>query len=319
MRKSRFSIFALQQRMSRPGSTAVFAVFLVGYLLYLCILLGINTREGWYSSFQWSRTGQQYDKSFQSYEQEVTYSHTYAYTFAYFFKGDDYINAGNVPFLDTTPYLIPSELVFPISLVSMVFALTLARFKVRKGGATLRRLSLPGRSIYIMQWLSDLVHTLCVWLLHLAVIFLFYTAYMRFAPAELTYPQNLYMLFASERYLYMLFPVLNPISLARMLPLVVAVSLLPSLISSAFESIYDSVADSHLPSLGSSVFESIFGVDSNMGALVLVGVSVGVTCWGYFSSDRTWSPVICLFAMAVVVSTNFYRIRKLRKGEKFNG
>ena len=47
MKKSKFSIFAQQQQLGRPGTTVFFAVFALGYLLYLCVLLGINAQKGW--------------------------------------------------------------------------------------------------------------------------------------------------------------------------------------------------------------------------------------------------------------------------------
>jgi len=257
--KGKFSIFALQQQLGRPGTTVVFAVFLLGYLLYLCVMLGIIAQKGW-----------------ASLRSQITYG-SEIYTFEYFFKSYDYSNYDFIPYPDsTTPYLIRSEPVFLVSLVSMVFALTLAHFKARTGGATIDRLSFSRRKVCVVQWLSDLASTLCVWLSHLVVIFLFYAVFTLFAPAGLKYPQNLYMLFASERYLYMLFPVLNPISLIRMLSLALAVSFLPSLISTAFEE--------HVSAYRIAL------------ALLYGGISVGTLYWGYSSSDQIWSLIACLIA-----------------------
>jgi len=120
------------------------------------------------------------------------------------------------------------------------------------------------------------------------VIFLFYVIYNHFAPVGLTYPQNFYSLFASERYLYMLFPVLNPVSLVRMFSLVLAVSFLPSLIS--------------------SVFEEVFDGESKAGALLLVGIHIGLICWGYYASSHVMSIIACLIALVAGIINYVYNI-----------
>ena len=158
----------------------------------------------------------------------------------------------------------------------------------------MKRLPVLGRSVKVMQWLSDFIYTLCIWLSHLVVIFLFYMIYNHFAPVELTYPQNFYSLFASERYLYMLFPVLNPLSLFRMLSLVLAVSFLPSLISSAFERIWDG--------------------ESKAKAFLLAAIHIGLICWGYFASSHLMSMIACLVALTAGIIIIFITWLSCRKG-----
>ena len=268
MRKSKLSIFSLQQRLSRPGTTVVICIFSLGYLLYLFSLLAINMQKGWYSIQ----------------ESPLIRSTIYAvpdetYTFEYFFRSYDNYFTG-FPNNSTTPFLVRSEIIFLGSLIAIVLALTLAHIKARKSGGTINRLSLPIRSIRIMQWLSDCVYTLLIWLLHLVVIFLFYIVYVHSAPVELTYPQNLYTLFIHERYLYLIFPVLNPVSIIRMSSLVLAVSFLPSVISMVVDDILD-------------------GQGFSLGMLFQPGVLAGLICWGFFSSNHIWSTVACAAAMIV--------------------
>ena len=124
MRKSKFSIFALHQRLSRPATTVVFAVFVVGYLLYLCTLLTINAQKGWYTKqtpVEWG------DHSFNE-----------IYTFEYYFKSYKSSDYGHYDGIEayvtdsTTPYLIRSEPVFLVSLLGIVLALSLAHIKTKK-------------------------------------------------------------------------------------------------------------------------------------------------------------------------------------------
>lgn len=270
--KSKLSIFALQQRLSRPGATSVLAVFTPGYLLYLVTLLVINMQKGWFA-MQTPHGGANGWSTFNE-----------IYTFEYYFKSYDYSlysdNGAQALTDSTTLFLVRSEIVFLVSLVALVLALTMAHVKMNRGGDTIKRLPILSRSVKITQWLSDLVYTLFIWFAHLFVIFLFYMIYMHFAPAELAYPQNLYSLFAGERYLYMLFPVLNPISFVRMILLITAISFLPTLISSVIDGFY-------------------------VGNLFILILLVGLICWGYFASDHIGSIVIC--GIAMVASILFYR------------
>lgn len=265
--KSKLSIFALQQRLSRPGATSVLAVFTPGYLLYLVTLLVINMQKGWFA-MQTPHGGANGWSTFNE-----------IYTFEYYFKSYDYSlysdNGAQALTDSTTPFLVRSEIVFLVSLVALVLALTMAHVKMNRGGDTIKRLPILSRSVKITQWLSDLVYTLFIWFAHLFVIFLFYMIYMHFAPAELAYPQNLYSLFAGERYLYMLFPVLNPISFVRMISLVTAISFLPSIISHIIDNLED---------LGK-------------GELFIPILLVGLICWAYFQSGHVWSIVACLIAV----------------------
>ena len=45
--KNKLSIFALQQRSSRPAATVVLIIFSLVYIIYLIILLVINMQKGW--------------------------------------------------------------------------------------------------------------------------------------------------------------------------------------------------------------------------------------------------------------------------------
>jgi len=265
MKSSKLSIYTLQQKLSRPGTTVVFAIFVLGYVIYLTVLLGINMHKGWFAAQRLPGGEHYFDE---------------VYTFDYYFKSYDYSNYRRndvQPLSDsTTPFLVRSEVVFIASLFAMVVPLTLARQKAVKGDDTIKRIPLSDKSVYFMQWLSDFANTLCIWLLHLTVIFVFYILYICLAPSELTYPQNLYALFASERYLYMLFPVLNPVSLARMLPLVMAVSFLPSVISSFFEN-------------------SLLDLDLKK-TIPRVLLLAGLICWGCFDTGHVRSIVACAIA-----------------------
>jgi hypothetical protein len=285
MKKSKFSIFALHQRLSRPATTVVFTIFVLGYLLYLCTLLTINAQKDWYTEqapVEWD--------GISFYE---------IYTFEYYFKGIDYtivsVNDTKTYVTNsTTPYLIHSEPVFLVSLLGIVLALSLAHIKTEKN-ETMKRLPVLDRTAKVMQWSSDFIYTLCIWLSHLIVIFLFYMIYNHFAPVELTYPQNLYLFFATVRYLYMLFPVLNPISLVRMFSLVFAVSFLPSFISLAFGNILDR--------------------KSKVRTLLSVGIKIGLICWGYFASTHVMSIIACLIALAAGVFNFVNYISMLPEGE----
>jgi len=230
---SRLSVFALQQRLSRPLTTVVLSVFTAGYLIYLTILLVINMQKGWFTVM----------------EQPELLSLTEIYDFQYYFSSYDYssfsrffttnyqtgmhIEYDSKIFLanSTTPFLIRSEIIFWCSVVSMVFALIPAHTKMNKGGETIRRLPVFRSTTIVMQWLSDFVYILSIWFSHLVVIFLFYLLYASLAPAQLISVQNLYSLFTGEYYLYMFFQVVNPVSIIRMVSLVLAISFLPSLVS----------------------------------------------------------------------------------------
>lgn len=72
--KSKLSIYALQQKLSRPGATVVLTVFTLGYFLYLTALLVINMQKGWYVT----------------HEQQGWNSFNEIYTFEYYFKSYDY-------------------------------------------------------------------------------------------------------------------------------------------------------------------------------------------------------------------------------------
>ena len=266
MKSSKLSIFGLQKKLSRPGTTVVFSVFVLAYFVYLTVLLGINMHKGWFATHKMQGG-------------ELCINEVY--TFEYYFRGSEnsrrHLHSVDPLSGSTTPFLVRSETVFITSLFAMVIPLTLARQKARKSGDTLRRLSLSNKSIFVMQWLSDFANTLCLWLSHLTVIFAFYIVYICLAPIELTYPQNLYALFAGERYLYMLFPVLNPVSLARMLPLILAVSFLPSVISSFFE---NSLRDLDLKK-----------------TIPRVLFLIGLICWGYYDSWHVRSIIVCVIAL----------------------
>jgi len=175
MSKSKLSIFALQQKFSRPGTTIVLTVFTLGYLAYLIILLAINMQKGWYAEVPRLEI-EQPDAIY------VYGSYKETYTYEYYFIGYDfsqYLKNGIETLTDssTSHYLIRSEIVFFISLFCMTLALVIAHFKASNGGETLSRLSLSKRSIYVMQWLSDCIYTVHLWLSHLVVVFLFYLAY----------------------------------------------------------------------------------------------------------------------------------------------
>lgn len=284
--KSNLSIFALQQRSSRPGATVVLIVFTLIYLLYLGTLLVINMQKGWFA------VQNSNPEEIAGYNNEVYIVDRSAfnevYPFEYYFKSTDYSYRDNGvrDFTNsTTPFLIRSEIMFLISLAAMVLALTMAHVKINKGSDTIKRLPYLNSSVKVMQWMSDCAYVLLIWLAHLAVIFLFYVIYMFLAPIELKYPQNLYALFTGERYLYMLFPVLNPISLIRMLSLVLAVSFIPSF---AFSIINDmSQKDSYGDGIpyGNKIFR-----------LILL---IGLICWGYFASSHIWSIIVCIAAMVI--------------------
>jgi len=202
------------------------------------------------------------------------------YTFEYYFRSYSYSQTNIIiqP-VTTTQFLIRSEIVFLASLVAIVATLTLAHVKVGSGSDTIGRLSTSRRSVITMQWLSDCAYTLTVWLSHLVVIFLIYIFYISLAPDELIYPNNLYRLFAMERYLYLLFPVLNPLSLIRMVSLVLAISFLPSLIS--------------------RIIDSILEKGFAPGKLVLPTILIGLICWGYFSGSHAASLILCAIAALV--------------------
>lgn len=199
-------------------------------------------------------------------------------TYAY----DLYFTGGYTSYLTDTAafrFLIHSEIVFLVSLIALVFALTLAHIKMDKGSDTLKRLSILSPRVKIMQWLSDYVYTLLIWLSHLVVIFLFYVIYISLTTAELVHPHYFYQLFARERYLYMLFPILNPLSLIRMLSLVLAISFLPSLIS--------------------DIIENISGKEFSIGDLFMPILLIGLIGWGYFEPTHEWSLIVCVIAMIV--------------------
>jgi hypothetical protein len=295
--KSKLSIFALHQRLSRPGTTIVLAVFTLGFLMYLCTLLAVNMQKGWYAEvpgFYQERPDGTYDRG----------PYREIYTFEYYFKGYDFSGYRKddiepLTAASTTHYLVHTEIVFLASLFGVVLALILTRFKLRKSDDTINRLSLSKRSIYIMQWLSDFLFILYVWLAHLASLFLFYLIYMHLAPAELTYPQNLYSLFAGERYLYMLFPVLNPISAVRMLSLVLSVSFLPSIVFFRIKVYRDNNINIHI----------ILTV-----IMLVGGMLAGLICWGFFQKGHVMSIIAC--ASALVVALFF--VLRLPKGETFS-
>jgi len=203
------------------------------------------------------------------------------YTFDYYFNSNNYISReyDKPAPASTTPFLIRSEIIFLASLASIVIALTMAHVKMRSGNDTMNRLSISHRSVITLRWLSDFIYTLSLWFSHLAVIFLFHMVYVRLAPWDLVHPSNLYSLFTAERYLYMLFPVVNPLSLVRMFSLILAISFLPSLIS--------------------GIIESILEKDFTPGIFVLSTILTGLICWSYFSSDHTWSLILCVIAALV--------------------
>jgi len=264
---SRLSVFALQQKSGRPAAAMVLTVFALIYFLHLLTLLIINMQAGWFTQLE------------SQYGLPVG-----LYTFEYYFRSNFYIDYGisignNVQPATTTQFLIRSEIVFTASLIAIVAALTLAHVKVNRGNDTIRRLSVSHRSVTTIQWLSDCAYTLTVWLSHLVVICLFYILYISLAPAELIYPNNLFRLFARERYLYFLFPVLNPLSLIRMLSLTLAISFLPSLIS--------------------GIIDSILEKEFIPGMLAPAMISIGLICWSCFSSSHIGSLLLCLSSMLV--------------------
>ena len=285
MVRSRFSIFALQQRLSRPGTTIVFAVFTLGYLLYLTILLSITLQEGDVKEIipQWGDQVVDYEW-YENVLIKVSYPFNFYFSNNY---GSDYYGYSMLP-NSVKPFVIRSETIFLISLFTMVLVLTLAHVKARKGRYIINRLPLSLRSVYAMQWLSDFVHVLCLWLSHLAVIFIFYMIYMYKAPAEFTYPQNLYTLFADEQYLYLLFPILNPISFARMFTLMFAVSVLPASLASFFEDISILLSPQH---------ERWF----DLGRAYMTMALIGLILWAYYESGHLSSITVCSIAMVVGV------------------
>ena len=245
--KNKFSIFALQQSSSRPGATIVFAVFTLGYLLYLIAIRVINTETTWFNIWR--------------------------------FRFEDFFV--NNYAMGMTSYLIRSEIVFLVSLIAIVLVLTLAHVKMNKGIDTIKRLSISDRSVKLMQWLSDCAYTLGIWLAHLAVIFLFYIFNMLFYHSNQIDPNRLYTIFASERYLYMLFPILNPLSLVRMLSLVIAISFLPSLISGIID----------------NILEKTFSIRNLFAPILLIGL-IGLS---YFTPGHGLSLIVCVIVMIVGV------------------
>jgi len=281
---SKSSIFALQQKLSRPGITVVLAIFMFMYLLYLVILLTINLQKGGFA-LQTPETEKivGYDNSVY----EVDYSFNEVYPFSYYFKSykynkrDDGIsNLTN----STTPYLIRSETVFLASLATLVIVLTHAHTKANNGYETIERIPLSKQSIKTIQWLSDFVSTLGVWMAHLAVIYVFYVIYMLFSPDHLIHTQSLYKLFVSERYLYMLFPVISLTALLRMLPLLLAISLLPSIISDIFFQKQNASTDEDTKNLP-------------LGGLIFTLFIIALIYWGYFSSHQDLSVFISVLVM----------------------
>ena len=269
---SRLSVLLLQQKSSRPGAPIVLTVFTLVYFLYLLTILIINMQAGWFVR-QVAENG------------IIEYSEVY--TFDYYFNSNNYISREYdkpVP-ASTTPYLIRSEIIFLASLASIVLVLTAAHVRMRSGNDTMKRLSISHRSVIAMQWLSDFIYTLSLWFSHLAVIFLLHMVYVRLAPWDLVHQSNLYTLFAAERYLYMLFPVVNPLSLIRMFSLILAISFLPSLIS--------------------GIIDSILEKDFFPGIFVLPTILTGLICWSYFSSSHTGSLILCVIA-ALVGAFCFY-------------
>ena len=263
---SRLSVLLLQQKSSWPGAPIVLTVFTLVYFLYLLTMLIINMQAGWFVR-QVAENG------------IIEYSEVY--TFDYYFNSNSYTSREYdkpVP-ASTTPFLIRSEIIFLTSLASIVLVLTAAHIRMRSGNDTMKRLSISHRSVIAMRWLSDFIYTLSLWFSHLAVIFLFHMVYVRLAPWDLVHPSNLYTLFAEERYLYMLFPVVNPLSLIRMFSLILAFSILPSLISSVIGRIQEK--------------------DFTPGIFVLSTILTGLICWSYFSSDHTWSLILCVIAALV--------------------
>lgn len=263
--KNKLSIFALQHKLSRPLATIVLIGFSLGYLLYLVTLLIINAKKGWFTvqfeSIPILKLNEIY--TFEYYFMSYNYSNIYS----------NYINASLSN--STTPFLLRSEIIFFMSIVAIVIALTISHIKMDSGSGTTGRLSLSDSSIKTMQWLSDFIHIVFIWLIHIIIIFLFYVIYMHFAPAELKYPQNLYMLFASEGYLYLLFPILNPVSLIRMISLITAVSFLPSIIADIF-------SDTKEFSLKSLIMPILPAV---------------LICLAFFASSHIWSIIAGLLAM----------------------
>ena len=281
MMKSRFAVFALQQRLSRRGIIIVLAVFGLGYLLYLNILLSVTLQEDWMKDERTARI----EAGWHVYD-EVSYP------FESYFKESSESPDWTI---NIKPYLIPSETVFLLSLFIMVLALTLAHVTMRKGCCIINRLPLPKRSVFFMQWLSDFFHTVCIWLSHLAVIFMFNIIYMHRVPIELAYSQNLYSLFAFERYLYLLFPVLNPIAFIRMIALMLSVSFLPAALSSFFEDI--------------SVLRSTgywHGFDLKVSGMSIL--LIGLILLGYYESGHLSSIITCSIAM--IVGILLYKMEK---------
>lgn len=242
------------------------------------ILLFINMQKGWFTT--------QAPEGYSLFNE--------IYTFDYFFKSNQY-GSGIRLTNSTTSFLLRSEIVFLISIVAMIFALILAHVKMNKGNETISRLPILNPSVKTMQWLSDFLYTLCIWLAHLVGIFVFYIIYTRLAPAELRYSQSLYQLFAGERYLYMLFPVLNPLSWIRMFSLMLAISFLPSLISKVIEDFE----------------ENDFSDDSSGIRLLSIAPLIGFIGWGYFASSHLWSIIACM--AAAVIGFLIFR-GELRKG-----
>ena len=245
--KSKLSIFALQQSSSRPGVTIVFTVFTLGYLLYLIAIRVINTQTTWLNMWR--------------------------------FRFEDYFMNNNA--MGMTSYLIRSEIVFLASLIVLVLVLSLAYVKVNKGIDTIKRLSISDRSVRLMQWLSDCAYTLGMWLAHLTVIILFYIFNVLYYHSDQMDLNRLYTIFACERYLYMLFPIMNPLSLVRMLSLVIAISFLPSLISGIID----------------NILEKTFSIRNLFAPILLIGL-IGLS---YFTPGHELSLIVCVIAMIVGV------------------
>jgi len=259
---SKLAIFALQQKSSRPGATIVLTVFTLVYFLYLLTLLIINVQAGWFAQLE-----TQYEYS----------TFTELYNFEYYFRSYSYNDYNiSIQTTTTTQFLVRSEIMFIASLTAMVIVLAMAHYKATNGSDTIKRLSISHRSVKVMQWLSDCVYIFTIWLSHLVVIFAFYIVYLSLAPDELIYPNNLFLLFAKERYLYLLFPVLNPLSLIRMLSLILAISFLPSLIS--------------------GIIDSILEKDFEFGMLVLPIILIGIISWSFLSSGHIASLILCAIA-----------------------
>ena len=275
--KNKLSVFALQQRLNRPIMTIVMLVFTLGYLLYLVILLTINAKKGWFTTLEYRTT------SGTMYENEI-------YNLGYFFQSfksgfKDYpINFSN----STTPFLIRSEIIFFFSLIAVVVALTVANVKMNRNSYMLKRLSISSGSTKTIRCLSDCINIALMWFLHVGVIVIFSIIYSHFAPLELKDPQNLYRLFASERYLYLLFPVLNPISLIRMITLIIGISPLPYYISRIFNEKKDE------------------GV--SIGSIVVSVILIGLFCWCYFAKGHVMSLVICIITGCAGILLHLYRI-----------